>query len=76
MTSVLYLLRSPSHIVLPALYQESGTALVVSMEDQSLVPKPATIVAAPSECVWKAGQSLSYRELMSLVVESEKVVTL
>ena len=73
MMSVLYLLRSPSQVVSPALYQNPGTALVISMEDTT---QPAKIVKAPPECVVKAGESVSYEQLMALLVETGKVVTL
>ncbi len=75
MTSVLYLLRSPSRVP-PALYQNLGSALVISVEDMSLLPKPGKVVTAPPECGLKAGESLSYKELIGLLVECGKVVTL
>lgn len=73
MTSVLYLLRSPSQVVSPALYQNRGDALVISVEDMT---QPARIVKAPQEYGMKTGESVSYEQLIALFVKSEKVVTL
>lgn len=73
--SLVYLLRSPSQIS-PALYQDRGTALVISIEDLSLVPRQGKVVTAPPECKLKVGESLSYKELINLLVNCDKVVTL
>jgi hypothetical protein len=73
MSSVIYLLRSPSQVISPALFRNSNSTLVISIEDTSL---PAKVVKTTPRCSLREGEGLSYGQLMGLLVETEKVVTL
>ena len=73
MSSVVYVVRSPLHTLSPALFSGSGSEVVLSLEDPLF---PGEVLRSTSEFGLKAGEKLSYDELLAILLDTRKVVTL
>lgn len=73
MPTVLYLVRSPLHTLSHALLSVDDSAVVLSLEDHFL---PVQVLRATSPFGVKEGDHLSYKQLLAMVLKSEKVLTL
>lgn len=79
MSSVVYLLRSPAEKISPALYTDAdGEAVVIRLDEvggQSAA-QPAQIVKPGTMTSYMAGQSLTSGQLLEVLIDAPKIVTL
>jgi hypothetical protein len=73
MPSVVYVIRSPLHSLSPAVFPGGSCEVVLSLEDPLL---PVKVVRATNTTGLTEGERLSYDQMLAIVVESKKVVTL
>jgi hypothetical protein len=73
MPPVVYVVRSPLHTLSHALFSGDGSAVVLSVEDPLLAAK---VLCRPEGTKFKEGERLSYEQMLALVLESAKVMTL
>jgi hypothetical protein len=71
--SVVYLLRSPRERISPCLYPKTNDITVISVEKTPLVAK---VLESVPGCSKKKGTTLSYSQLLELLMESHRVITL
>ena len=80
LSAPLYLLRHPAHTLSPALYApQDVTASVFVLEatpDSPLSPQFATTLQSGERSHVPIGQRLTYAQLLELIIQAEKVVTL
>jgi hypothetical protein len=72
MPAVVYVVRSPLHSLSHALFLDDS-AVVLSMEDRHL---PGKVLCATNSTQLTEGERLSYEQVLTIVLESEKVMTL
>lgn len=72
MPSVVYVVRSPLHTVSPVLLPGDDCA-VVSVEDPLF---PGKVLRATDDSPLPEGERLSYKQLLEIVLQSKKVMTL
>jgi len=72
MPSVVYVVRSPLHTLPPALLPGDGS-VVVSVGDPLF---PGKVLRATDDPRLAEGECLSYEQLLEIVLESKKVMTL
>jgi len=72
MPSVVYVVRSPLHTLPQALFSGDGFPVVLSLKDPLLPGK----VCMTNTTRLTEGERLSYEQVLAIVLESEKVVTL
>jgi hypothetical protein len=72
MPSVVYVVRSPLHTLSQALFSGDGFPVVLSLKDPLLPGK----VCMTNTIRLTEGERLSYEQVLAIVLESEKVVTL
>lgn len=73
MPSVVYVVRSPLHTLSHALFSGDGSAMVLSLEDPLL---PGKVLSATDDSRLSEGERLSYEQVLAIVLESKKVMTL
>ena len=73
MPSVVYVVRSPLHTLPHALFSGEDSAVVLSLEDPLL---PAKVLRGANPSRLTEGERLSYEQVLAIVLESKKVVTL
>lgn len=73
MDSVLYLLRSPLEPISPSLYSTAQDATVIAV---GKAPLPGTVVRSAPGCSRERGATLSYRELLEVLLANQHVITL
>jgi len=73
MPSVVYVVRSPLHTLSHALFSEEGSVVILSLEDPLL---PGKVLRATNTARLTEGERLSYDQVLAIVLESKKVVTL
>jgi hypothetical protein len=73
MSSVVYVVRSPLHTLSPALFSGNGSEVVLSLEDPLL---PGEVLRSTNELGLKAGERLSYDQLVAILLVTRNVVTL
>lgn len=73
MPSVVYVVRSPLHSLSRALFSGDSSAVVLSLEDPLL---PGRVLLATSTPGLTEGERLSYEQVLAIVLESKKVMTL
>lgn len=73
MPSVVYVVRSPLHTLSHALFSGDGSAMVLSLEDPFL---PGKVLSATDDSRLSEGERLSYEQVLAIVLESKKVMTL
>jgi hypothetical protein len=73
MPSVLYVVRSPLHTLSHALISEDASALVLSVENPLL---PGKVLRATNITGLPEGERLSYAQVLTIILESAKVITL
>ncbi len=73
MGATVYLVRSSVDEVSPSLYSESENAIIVILEKSSSAGK---ILKSAAGCSWEKGARLSYRDLLELLLRSQRVITL
>ncbi len=73
MPSVVYVVRSPLHSLSRALFSGDSSAVVLSLEDPLL---PGKVLLATSSLGLTEGERLSYEQVLAIVLENKKVVTL
>ncbi len=73
MGATVYLVRSSVDEVSPFLYSESENAIIVILEKSSSAGK---ILKSAAGCSWGKGTRLSYRDLLELLLRSQRVITL
>lgn len=73
MPSVVYIIRSPLDALSQALFKGDSSAAVLSLEDPILQGK---VLRTTNGLGLEAGQRLSYDEIVSLLLNAEKVITL
>lgn len=73
MLSVVYVVRSPLHTLSQALLSESSSAVVLSLEDPLL---PGKVLRVTHETQFKEGESLSYEQILEILLGSTKVIAL
>lgn len=73
MSSVVYVVRSPLHALSPALFSGNGCEVVLSLEDPLL---PGKVLQGTDELELKVGEKLSYDQLVAILLDTRKVVTL
>ena len=72
MPSVVYIIRTPLNTLSPALFSgDDDSPVVLSVEDPIL---PGKVLRANNELV--VGERLSYKQLLAVVLNCEKVLTL
>jgi len=70
--SVVYLVRSPLHTLPRALFSEDDSAVVLSLED----PLQGKVLYAPNNTRLIEGERLSYEQVLAIILESSRIVTL
>lgn len=73
MPAVVYVVRSPLHTLSHALFSADDSAVVLSLEDPLL---PGKVLCATSKTGLTEGEQLSYERVLTIVLESSKVITL
>ena len=73
MPSVVYVVRSPIHTLSPALFSENGSGMVLSLEDPLL---PGKVLRTANDTLIQEGAHLSYEQMLAIVLDSKKVMTL
>jgi hypothetical protein len=76
MPSIVYVIRSPLHSLSHALLSEEGSegsVVMLSLEDSGL---PGKVLRATNTSRLTEGERLSYEQVLAIVLESKKVVTL
>ncbi len=71
MPPVVYIVRTPLDTVSPALFSGDDSRVVLSVEDPIL---PGKVLRANNELV--VGERLSYEQILAVVLECKKVLTL
>lgn len=73
MPAVVYVVRSPLHTLSHALFSGDGSAVVLSLEDPLL---PGKVLRATNTTGLTEGERLSYEQVLAVVLEGKKVMTL
>ena len=73
MNSVLYLVRSPREMISPFLYPKTKDVTVIAVEQ---TPVAGRIVESMPGCSKEKGATLSYSELLAVIIENQQVITL
>ena len=73
MSSVIYIVRSPLHALSQALYFGDDSAVVLSLADPIL---PGKVVRTTSNARYMEGETLSYEQVLAMLLENKKVMTL
>ena len=73
MTSVVYLLRSPLNVISPFLYSKKKAAIVIAVEKP---PLAGQVLETTSDCSLRKGTTLSYDELLEVLLASQCVIAL
>lgn len=73
MDSVLYLVRSPREMISPFLYPKTKDVTVIAVEKASVAGR---IVESMPGCSKEKGATLSYSELLAVIIENPQVITL
>ena len=73
MSSVVYVVRSPLHTISQSLCPEQGSVLMISVEGS---PLPGKVLSTTKKFSLKEGERLSHEQLVSVLVKSEKIMTL
>ena len=71
--SVVYIVRAPLHTLSHALFSGDGSSVVLSIEDPLL---PGKVLRATNSAGLTEGERLSYEQMLTVVLESKKVMTL
>lgn len=73
MPSVVYVVRSPLHTLSHALFSREGPAVVLSLEDPRL---PGKVLRVTNNTRLTEGETLSYDQILKILLESTKVIAL
>lgn len=73
MSGIVYMIRTPLRISSPTLFSTDRTTLVLSLEDPGC---PGKVMQSPPTAPFTAGETLSYAQILKVVLESKKVITL
>ncbi len=73
MKSVVYLTRSPGEVISPFLYSKAKAAIVIAIE-KSL--SAGYVLETTSDCSLQKGTTLSYDELLEVLLASQCVIAL
>lgn len=73
MDSVLYLVRSPREMISPFLYPRTKDVTVITVERASVAGR---VVESMPGCPKEKGATLSYSELLAVIIENQQVITL
>ena len=73
MLAVVYVVRSPLHTLSQALFSMDDSAVVLSLENSLL---PGKVLRATNGTGLTEGEQLSYEQVLAIVLESNKVMTL
>ena len=73
MPSVVYVVRSPLHTLSHALFPGGSSGVVLSLEDPLL---PGKVLRVTNTSRLTEGERLSYEQVLAIVLESKKVMTL
>ena len=80
MSPLVYLLRSRAQTLPSALYPHNDSSvmsLVLESADGSVdLSQPAVMIQSGGASAWKVGEKLTYKQLLDLVLEVKKVITL
>lgn len=70
---MVYMIRTPLKTLSHTLFISNGSQLVLSLEDPGC---PGKVVESPPAAKFVAGETLSYEQILKIVLESKTVVTL
>lgn len=73
MESVVYLVRSPQETISPFLYPKTKNVTIVALEKTLVAGR---VVESVSGCSKEQGTTLSYNELLELLMGTSRVITL
>lgn len=73
MESVVYLVRSPQETISPFLYPKTKNVTIVALEKTLVAGR---VVESVSGCSKEKGTTLSYNELLELLMGTSRVITL
>ena len=73
MDSLVYVIRLPLEMISPFLYSKATPVTVISVEPALLAGK---VVKSAADCSRKEGTMLSYRELLEVLLASQRIITL
>lgn len=80
MSSLVYILRGPAHTMAPALYfSDNPSVMTLGIEGavNTVVPsQPAEVLQSGDVLHFKAGKTLAYKQLLDVIIEAGKVITL
>lgn len=80
MSSLVYILRSPAHMMAPALYLSDNSSVVtlgIEGAVNSVIPsQPAEVLKSGATLHFKVGERITYKQLLDVIIEAEKVITL
>ena len=73
MLSAVYIVRSPLHTLSQALLSENSSAVILSLEDSLL---PGKVLRVTNTTQFTEGETISYQQILDILLRSTKVVTL
>ena len=73
MSGIVYMIRTPFQISSHTLFSTDRTTLVLSLEDPRY---PGKVMQSPPTAQFTVGEILSYDQILKIVLESKKVITL
>jgi len=73
MSGIVYMIRSPLRILSRTFFIADSATLVLSLEDPRY---PGKVVESSPAAQFRAGETLSYDQILKIVLESKKVITL
>lgn len=80
MSPLVYVLRSPAHTIAPALYSSDKPSVVILGIEGAVTTvvasQPAEILKSASTFPFKTGERVTYKQLLDVIIEAEKVITL
>lgn len=73
MSSIVYLSRSPLEVVSPFLYSKTKVGTVIAIEKAPLAGK---VLESSADCSLVKGTPLSFKQLLEVLLVSQRVITL
>ena len=73
MALFVYVVRSPTQTLSPALFSRDPSTLVLSLENPRL---PGKVIGSPQNAPHREGETLSYDEIIKILLGSKKIVAL
>jgi hypothetical protein len=80
MSSLVYVLRHPPHLLSRSLYVPDDAGIVSlgieGTDDGEPSFRAARVLRSGNSCSWKEGESLTYGQLLEVLVQAKTVITI